>query len=83
MPRVARRHDTVEHIKPCVNSLEHIAEITYSHEISRFIRWQKGAVKIDDFMHFFLGFTNAYTSDRVAVKADVQEILSALFSEGP
>src|ERR1051325_8829137 len=68
---VSRWQNTVKHVDATRHSFNQILRRSDAHQVSRGVFRHLGRDVLDDFKHQRLLFTDAQTTDSVAVKADV------------
>src|SRR5262245_7747345 len=78
---IARRHHAIEHIDALSDGLDDIFRSADAHQITRFIARQLRRNMIDHGIHDLFVFTYREATDRIAVKADLHQLVQTLFSK--
>src|SRR5690606_3915052 len=66
IPRVARRHDTVEHVYAQGNALQDILRGTHTHKIAGFVPWQYATDQFCHGVHFVSRFSHRQSANGIS-----------------
>src|SRR6186713_2505472 len=66
VPRIPRRHHTVEHVDASGHALDQVLRRSGPHQIPRLIRWQTAGCQLDRGIHLLDRLTHAQPAERIA-----------------